>query len=54
MDANEHLLKKLGIILFSIVPHAVEVEWLFSQLGNIQSAKWCNLMVENFKKLGRL
>ncbi len=53
-NANEHPLKMLGIVLFSIVPHTAEVERLFSQLGNTQSAKRCNLTMENFRALGKL
>ncbi|KAK7468531.1 hypothetical protein VKT23_003036 [Stygiomarasmius scandens] len=36
IDANEHPIKSLAIILFQVVPHAAEVERLFSDLGSIQ------------------
>ncbi|KAG2366650.1 hypothetical protein BDR07DRAFT_1273829, partial [Suillus spraguei] len=35
--------------LFSIVPHAADVERLFSDLGGIQSVKCCNLTVRTFE-----
>ncbi|KXN82463.1 hypothetical protein AN958_02532 [Leucoagaricus sp. SymC.cos] len=36
------------------MPHTADVERLFSQLGGIQSAKRCNLTIENFEQLGKL
>ncbi|KAG2068323.1 hypothetical protein BDR04DRAFT_1209137, partial [Suillus decipiens] len=39
------------ITLFSIVPHAADVERLF---GGIQSVKHCNLTVRTFETLGKL
>ena len=49
-----HPLKTFAIQIFMIVPHAAEVEWLFSNLGGLQGVKHCNLTVENFEKLGKL
>ena len=53
IHSNEHPLKKLAIVLFSIVPHAAEVERLFSSLGGVQSPRRCRLTVENFEALGK-
>ncbi|KAJ6613697.1 hypothetical protein B0H10DRAFT_1692666, partial [Mycena sp. CBHHK59/15] len=47
-------LKTLAITLFSVVPHAVEVECLFSCLSGIQGVKHCNLTVSTFETLGKL
>ncbi|KAG2368929.1 hypothetical protein BDR07DRAFT_1198175, partial [Suillus spraguei] len=44
----------LAITLFSIVPHAADVERLFSDLGGIQGVKRCNLTVRTFETLGKL
>lgn len=49
-----HPLKTFAIILFSIVPHAADIERLFSDLGGVQSAKRCRLAVPTFEKLGKL
>ncbi|KAH7920574.1 hypothetical protein BV22DRAFT_1107611 [Leucogyrophana mollusca] len=54
VSAEEHPLKALAIVLFSIVPHAAEVERLFSDLGGTQSIKRCNLAVNTFESLGKL
>ncbi|KAI6130719.1 hypothetical protein EDD16DRAFT_1470160, partial [Pisolithus croceorrhizus] len=47
-------LKVMAIILHSIVPHAADVEQYFSGLGGTQSARRCNLTVENFEALSKL
>lgn len=47
-------LKTFATLIFSIVPHAAEVERLFSNLGGIQGVKRCNLTIENFETLGKL
>jgi hypothetical protein len=52
--ADKNPLKALAIIILSIVPHAGEVERLFSALGNTQSRKRCNLSVQTFETLGKL
>ncbi|KAG2360986.1 hypothetical protein BDR07DRAFT_1288367, partial [Suillus spraguei] len=43
VNSDAHPLKAFAIIILSIVPHAAEVEHLFSELGGMQSAKHCNL-----------
>ena len=47
-------LKLFATLILSIVPHAAEVERLFSNLGGIQGVKHCNLTIDNFKTLGKL
>ncbi|KAI5982193.1 ribonuclease H-like domain-containing protein [Pisolithus albus] len=47
-------LKAMAIILHSIVPHTADVERYFSGLGGTQSARRCNLTVENFEALSKL
>jgi hypothetical protein len=44
----------MAITLFRIVPHSADIEWLFSNLGGIQSVKRCNLSVEMMQELGQL
>ena len=51
---EEHPIKTLAITLLSIVPHAAEVERLFSDLTGIQGVKKCNLNIETFETLGKL
>lgn len=51
---QDHPLRKLAIILHSVVPHTAEVERLFSNLGGIQGRTRTRLSVENFEKLGKL
>ncbi|KAG1809605.1 uncharacterized protein BJ212DRAFT_1279210, partial [Suillus subaureus] len=46
VSADRHPLKALAITLLSIVPHAADVERLFSDMGSTQSPKRCNLTVE--------
>ncbi|CAL1715355.1 unnamed protein product [Somion occarium] len=47
-------IKDLAVQLHSIVPHAAEVERLFSNLGGIQGRKRINLTVPNFEREGRM
>lgn len=54
ISADQHPLKTLAIVLFSVVPHAAEVEHLFSGLSGIQGVKRCNLSVPTFEILGKL
>ncbi|KAG2062609.1 hypothetical protein BDR04DRAFT_1040100, partial [Suillus decipiens] len=48
VNSDAHPLKAFAIVILSIVPHAAEVEQLFSDLGGTQSAKRCNLSVRTF------
>ncbi|KAG2360537.1 hypothetical protein BDR07DRAFT_1412142 [Suillus spraguei] len=52
--SDTHPLKAFAIVILSIVPHAAEVERLFSDLGGTQSAKHCNLSVRTFETLGKV
>ncbi|KAG2336964.1 hypothetical protein BDR05DRAFT_978652 [Suillus weaverae] len=54
INSDTHPLKSFAIIILSIVPHAAEVEQLFSDLGGTQSAKCCNLSVGTFEALGKI
>ena len=54
ISAERCPLKGLAIMLHSVVPHAAKVERYFSGLGGTQSAKHCNLTVENFEALSKL
>jgi len=54
VQASECPLKSMGIRILSIVPHAGEVERLFSSLGHIQGARRCNLTVSHMQTLGSL
>ncbi|KAG1787562.1 uncharacterized protein HD556DRAFT_1448571 [Suillus plorans] len=54
VNSDTHPLKGFAIIILSIVPHAAEVERLFSDLGGTQSPKCCNLSVGTFKTLGKV
>ncbi|EJF63824.1 hypothetical protein DICSQDRAFT_145296 [Dichomitus squalens LYAD-421 SS1] len=54
VDAAKHPLKALARALHSIVPHAGDIERLFSDLGGTQSVKRCRLSVDTFEKLGKL
>ena len=44
----------MGIRILSIIPHAGEVERLFSNLGHIQGVRRCNLTVSHMQTLGSL
>ncbi|KAF9243739.1 ribonuclease H-like domain-containing protein [Melanogaster broomeanus] len=47
-------LTSFAITILSIVPHAGEVERLFSALGSTQSPRRCNLSVDTFETLGKI
>jgi len=54
VDIKSHPLKVLAVKLFSIVPHAAEVERFFSNLGGVQSVKRSNLSIPHMQTLGTL
>jgi hypothetical protein len=54
ISGDKRPLKTLAIVLFSVVPHAAEVERLFSGLSGIQGVKRCNFTVPTFEILGKL
>lgn len=54
VNMKECPLKALAIRIFSIVPHAAEIERLFSDLGGVQSPKRCRLSVAHMETLGIL
>ncbi|KAJ7602520.1 ribonuclease H-like domain-containing protein [Mycena rosella] len=54
VSGDDRPLKTLAIVLFSVVPHAAEVERLFSGLSGVQGVKRCNLSVPTFEILGKL
>lgn len=54
VDVKSHPLKALAIKLFSIVPHAAEVERFFSNLGGVQSVKRSTLTIPHMQTLGTL
>jgi hypothetical protein len=54
VSQEKHPVKTLAIKLLSIVPHAAEVERLFSDLTGVQGVKRCNLTVPTFEKMGKL
>lgn len=54
ISSQEHPLKALAVILHSIVPHAAEVEHLFSALGMVQTARRAGLDVNTFEALGKM
>ena len=54
VNVTSHPLKALAIKLFSIVPHAAEVERFFSNLGGVQSVKRSRLTVPHMETLGTL
>ena len=54
VDLTSHPLKALAIKLFSIVPHAAEVEHLFSNLGGVQSVKRSRLTIPKMQSFGTL
>ena len=47
-------LKAMAVRIFSIVPHAAEIERLFSDLGGVQSPRRCRLSVPHMETLGIL
>ncbi|KAF7348928.1 DUF659 domain-containing protein [Mycena venus] len=54
ISGSKNPLKTLAVVLFSVVPHAAEVERLFSGLSRIQGVKRCNFTVPTFEALGKL
>jgi len=54
IKASDCPLKSMGIRILSIIPHAGEVERLFSNLGHIQGVRRCNLTVPHMQTLGSL
>uniref|UniRef100_A0A0W0GAT8 DUF659 domain-containing protein n=1 Tax=Moniliophthora roreri TaxID=221103 RepID=A0A0W0GAT8_MONRR len=54
INTKSHPLKVLAIIIHSIVPHATEIERLFSHLNGFQMPKHNNLSTPTFKKLAKL
>ena len=54
VSSDKYPLKALAITLLSVVPHAAEVERLFSSLGGIQTPTRNNLALNNFETLGKL
>ncbi|KDR66641.1 hypothetical protein GALMADRAFT_80557, partial [Galerina marginata CBS 339.88] len=54
ISAEKYPLKALAITLLSVVPHAGEVERLFSSLGGVQTARRCGLALQTFETLGKL
>ncbi|KAF9455585.1 ribonuclease H-like domain-containing protein [Collybia nuda] len=54
VSATNHPLKALAIKIFSIVPHAAEVERFFSNLGGVQSVKRSQLTIPHLETLGVL
>ena len=54
IKVSDYPLKSMGIRILSIIPHAGEVERLFSNLGHIQGARRCNLSVSHMQTLGSL
>ncbi|KAG1775271.1 hypothetical protein EV702DRAFT_955637, partial [Suillus placidus] len=53
ISAEEYPLKALAITLLSVVPHAGDVERLFSDMGS-QSVKRCNLSVATFETITKI
>lgn len=51
---TDHPLKAFAVKLFSIVPHAAEVEHFFSNLGGIQSVRRSRLTVAHMQTFGML
>ena len=54
LPTTTHLIKAMALKIFLIVPHAAEVEWFFSYLGGVQSAKQSNLTVAHMTTFGTL
>jgi hypothetical protein len=53
-DSFDHPLKTLAICIHKIVPHAADVERLFSSLDGVQGTKRCRLTVSHMETLGIL
>ncbi|KAG2007415.1 hypothetical protein CC2G_015111 [Coprinopsis cinerea AmutBmut pab1-1] len=54
LPAEQYPIKTLAIWILSILPHAAEVECLFSNLSGVQGLRHCNLAVSTFETLGKL
>ena len=54
ISSEDHPLKAFAITILSIVPHAGDIKRLFSDLGNTQSPRWCNLSVSTFETLRKI
>ncbi|EIN13163.1 hypothetical protein PUNSTDRAFT_59810 [Punctularia strigosozonata HHB-11173 SS5] len=54
VDAREHPLKTMAVRILTIVPHAADVERLFSSLGGIQSVRRSQLTIPHMETLGAL
>ncbi|KAJ3990836.1 ribonuclease H-like domain-containing protein [Lentinula boryana] len=54
MNSEKHKLKLFAVAILSIVPHAAEIERLFSSLNGIQSPKRNGLSIPTFDKLAKL
>ncbi|KIK76488.1 hypothetical protein PAXRUDRAFT_169799, partial [Paxillus rubicundulus Ve08.2h10] len=54
ISADTHPLKPFAVMILFIVPHAGDVETLFSDLGSTQSPRHCNLSVNTFETLGKI
>jgi len=54
IDAFDHPIKTLAVRMHKIVPHAAEVERLFSNLNGIQSDKRSQLTLPHMETLGIL
>ena len=54
VSASVHPLKALAIKIFSIVPHAAEVERFFSNLGGVQGVKRSHLSIPHLETFGTL
>ncbi|KAJ7735342.1 ribonuclease H-like domain-containing protein [Mycena metata] len=51
---NHESIRLLGVVLASVVPHAADVEQLFSDLGGIQTPPRNNMTVETMEKTGKI
>ncbi|KAJ7744901.1 ribonuclease H-like domain-containing protein, partial [Mycena metata] len=51
---NHESIRLLGVVLASVVPHAADVERLFSDLGGIQTPRRNNMTVETMEKTGKI
>lgn len=54
VDAADYPIKSLSLRIFSIVPHAAEIERLFSDLGGFHTPRRCRLTVAHMETLGVL
>ncbi|TFY73750.1 hypothetical protein EWM64_g10262 [Hericium alpestre] len=54
ISATLHPLKAMALKIFSIVPHAGDIERLFSNLAGVQNVKQSTLTIEHMEMLGML